>query len=55
MYQMIHSRIVSMYELDYCYSLDDALKLFALYQMEIDIQKCKATEIEEKAMRGTRG
>lgn len=47
MYQMIHARITSMYELDNCYTLDEALKLFALYQMEIDIQRCKNREMAE--------
>ncbi len=51
MYQMIHAQIVSMYELQNCYSLDDALKLYAIFKMNIDIQSCKNKELAEKTRR----
>lgn len=35
-----------MYELQNVYTLDQALKLYALYEMELDIEKGRAAELE---------
>lgn len=46
MYTLIKARLASKYELDNCYSLDEALKLYALYSMELDIQDAHNAELE---------
>lgn len=38
-----------MYELKEVYTLDEALKLYALYEMDLDIQKGRADELERRA------
>lgn len=38
-----------MYELQEVYTLDQALKLYALYEMEMDIEKGRADELERRA------
>nr|DAO80798.1 MAG TPA: hypothetical protein [Caudoviricetes sp.] len=45
MYVMIKAKIASMYELKGVYTLDEALKLYALYKMEKDIETAKAEEL----------
>ena len=37
-----------MYELQNIYTLDQALKLYALYEMELDIEKGRADELERR-------
>lgn len=37
-----------MYELQNVYTLDEALKLYALYEMDLDVQKGKADELERR-------
>lgn len=37
-----------MYELQEVYTLDEALKLYALYEMELDIEKGRADELERR-------
>ena len=44
MYNLIKAGVVSMEELQEVYTLDEALKLYALWQMERDIE---AAQIEE--------
>lgn len=51
MYLLIKAKMASMFELQEVYTLDQALKLFALYQMEIDIEKGKSDEIGREARR----
>ena len=41
MYILIKARLASKYELETCYTLDEALKLYALYQMDLDIQQAE--------------
>lgn len=48
-YILIKARIASMYELQEVYTLDEMLKLYALYEMEIDIEKGRADELERRA------
>ena len=45
MYVLIKDRIASMYEMKNVYTLDEALRLYALYRMEKDIEACKAEEM----------
>lgn len=51
MYLLIKAKMASMFELQEVYTLDQALKLFALYQMEIDIEKGRSDEIRREARR----
>ena len=37
-----------MYELQEVYTLEQALKIYALYQMELDIDKGRAEELERR-------
>lgn len=45
MYVLIKAGLASKWELENCYSLDEALKLYALYLRDIDIQRLQAEEI----------
>ena len=45
-YILIKAGLVSMYELKNVYTLDEALKLYALYEMQTDIENGKAEEME---------
>ena len=44
-YTLIKSGICTMYELKNCYTLSEMLKLYALYQMQMDIENGKMSEI----------
>ncbi len=46
MYILIKARLASMYELQNVYTLDEALKLYALYRMELDIEKGRADDLK---------
>lgn len=48
MYILIKARLASMYELQNVYTLDEALKLYALYEMEMDIEKGRADEMKKE-------
>ena len=48
MYILIKAKIASMFELKEYYTLDEALKLYALYRMDMDIQNGKAEEMRER-------
>lgn len=45
MYILIKSRLASKYELENWYTLDEALKLYALYTMDQDIRRAEAEKI----------
>ena len=47
MYILIKARLASMWELQSVYTLDQALKLYALYDMELDIERGRAKELEQ--------
>ena len=47
-YILIKARLASMFELQNVYTLDEALKLYALYEMELDIEKGRADELERR-------
>lgn len=46
LYLLIKNRLASMYELKNVYTLDEALKLYALLEMENDIEYGRAKEME---------
>lgn len=48
MYILIKARLASMFELKNVYTLDEALKLYALYEMETDVEKGRADELERR-------
>ena len=45
MYVLIKARLASKMELETVYILDEALKLYALYQMDKDIERGQAEEL----------
>lgn len=47
-YILIKARLASMYELQNVYTLDEALKLYALYEMELDVENGRAKEMERR-------
>lgn len=47
MYTLIKAKLASKYELDTCYTLDEALKLYALHVMDLDIERARMKESEE--------
>ena len=46
MYLLIKARIASKLELETVYTLDEALKLYALYTMDVDIERAQAEELK---------
>ena len=52
MYLLVKNRYASMTELKETYTLDEALKLFALHLMDQDIQNGLAEEARREAERG---
>lgn len=47
MYVLIKARLASMQELKEVYTLDEALKLYALYSMDLDVERAKYDEMKE--------
>ena len=41
--------MASMYELKEVYTLDEALKMYALYEMELDVEKGRTDELERRS------
>lgn len=48
MYILIKARLATMQELKTCYTLDEALKLFALYKAEQDIEAGRAEDMSKE-------
>ena len=48
MYILIKAKLASKFELENWYTLDEALKLYALYKMDTDIQALQAEELKER-------
>ena len=46
MFTLIKAGIASKWELESCYSLDEALKLYALYIRDLDIQRIQVEEMK---------
>ena len=55
MYTLIRMKLVSMKELKTCYTLDEALKLYSLWQMSQDIDAARVEESREKIKRPKKG
>lgn len=51
MYVLIKARMASKAELETVYTLDEALKLYALYSMDADIERGQAEELKANANR----
>lgn len=51
MFILIKDKVATMYELKNCYTLSEALKLFALVQMEKDIEMCRAEDMKAESER----
>lgn len=47
MYILIKARLATMTELKESYTLDEALKLYALYQMDNDVEAGRLAEISK--------
>lgn len=47
MYILIKAKLASKFELEEYYTLDEALKLYALYEMDLDIEKAHNQEMKE--------
>ena len=48
MYSLIKARIASKSELETVYTLDEALKLYALYRMDQDIERGHAEDMKRE-------
>jgi len=51
MYILIKARLASKLELETVYTLDEALKLYALYNMEQDIERGRVADAEKESRR----
>lgn len=48
MYILIKAQIASKFELEEYYTLDEALKLYALYCMDLDIEQAQNEELKKR-------
>jgi len=51
MYTLIKERLASMWELKNVYTLNEALKLYALHEMDVDVEAARVKEMREEANR----
>lgn len=51
MYALIKAKLASKFELETCYTLDEALKLYALFRMDQDIEKGMTDDARAEAAR----
>lgn len=51
MYCLIKAHLALKFELETCYTLDEALKLYALYEMQQDIEAAHADEMKRESQR----
>lgn len=51
MYILIKERLASKAELESVYTLDEALKLYALYRMDKDVEKGEADRLKNEVKR----
>jgi len=49
MWALVGAKVASKHELEECYTLDEALKLFALFRMQQDIEAWHADELKRGA------
>jgi len=54
MYALINARLASMEELKSWYTLDEALKLYSIYQMNADIQRGQQHDADAEMNRNRR-
>lgn len=47
MYSLVTAKVATMTELKFVYTLDEALKLYALHQMGKDIERGQAEELRQ--------
>lgn len=48
MYMLIKSGLASKHELEAWYTLDEALKLYALYKRDVDIERLQAEDLKSE-------
>ena len=48
MYMLIKAKLASMQELKTCYTLDEALKLYALYRVDMDVEAGQARDLSRE-------
>ena len=48
MYSLIKAKLATMWELKNVYTLDEALKLYALHCMELDVERCRVDDAQEE-------
>ena len=48
MYTLIKAGLASKYELEAWYTLDEALKLYALYKGDVDIERLQAEDLKSE-------
>jgi hypothetical protein len=51
MYMLIKAQLASKWELENIYTLDEALKLYALHRMDKDIEAAQSKELAKKGNR----
>ena len=51
LYSLIRARLASKQELEEWYTLDEALKLYALYRMDVDTEAGRVDEIKQQNKR----
>lgn len=51
MYSLIMAKMASKYELETVYTLDEALKLYALYRMRQDVEQGQAEDMRREAQK----
>ena len=54
LYTLVGVKVVSMEELKTCVTLDEALKMYALWRMTQDIEAAKADELKNTVSKGRR-
>lgn len=47
MYTLIKAKLATKFELEEYYNLDEALKLYALHCMDLDIERLRSEEIKK--------
>lgn len=52
MYTLVSVKMASIKELKTCVTLDEALKMYALWRMTQDIEAAKADEMKDKISKG---
>lgn len=48
LYMLIKAKLASKFELETVYTLDEALKLHALHEMDCDVERARIEEMRDK-------